>query len=282
MKLPTWLRKLKVTRVALVDKPANPGAEVVIFKAQTPPTAPPKGPSDGTCPQCGAVLKDGTCPSCGYTAKDNPGLSDVSVPGPMGQGKPKKLPKRPPGSQEDDAYKAKGAGTMPEDEKPKNDAVADLVAKAEITEVRKELEKERAEKRLLVERVEKIELARRNEVYIAKAAEFDYLPGAKPDDLGPLLSKIDAALTDAGERERFWETLRGANAAIKHSQLFGERGVEGVGPTSDAEAALNKIAKSKQEADPKLDWGAAYAKAMTENPKLYEKYEADRRSANRR
>jgi len=278
--LPMWLKNLKVTRVALVDKPANPEAEVVIYKAKTPPTPPPSGPSDGTCPNCGAVLKDGMCPN-GDMEKDGPGLSDVHSPAPMG-GKKKPGLKKPSDTKTDehDAYK----GVTMADETPKNDVVKAAVENAEIKKLHDELEVAKAEKKLLAERVEKIELARRNEVYIQKAKEFDYLPGAQADDLGPLLSKIDAALTEP-ERNTMWTYLRSANQAIKHSALFGERGVEGIGGlgTSEPEQALQKIARSKMEtSDGKLDFAKAYALAIKENPKLYEKYEADRVSAHRR
>lgn len=234
-------------------------------------------------------MKDGTCPGCGYTTPmKQPGLSDVNRPAPLGE-KPygaapqgtKKLPVTPKGADEHDAYKGV---TMPEPEKePTTKAVIDLLEKVEVTELKKALEKEQTEKRLLAERVEKIELARRNELYISKAAEFDYLPGAKPDDFGPMLSKIDAALTDP-ERQTFWTYLRSANQAIKHSHLFGERGVEGAGGLGDSEPeiALRKIAKSKMDADSKLDFAKAYQAAITENPKLYEQYEANRRLATRR
>jgi len=218
------------------------------------------------------------CPN-GDMEKDGPGLSDVHSPAPMGAKKKPGL-KKPSDTKTDehDAYK----GTkMPED--PKNDVVADAIAKAELADVKKALEVANAEKKLLAERVEKIELARRNEVYIAKAKEFDYLPGAQADDLGPLLSKIDAALTEP-ERNTMWTYLRSANQAIKHSALFGERRVEGIGGlgTSEPEQALQKIARSKMEADPKLGFAKAYKAACEENPKLYEKYEADRVSAHRR
>lgn len=269
MKLPNWLSKLSVRRVALVDQPANPAAEVVLFKAKNPP-APPPASDDGTCPSCKVPLgQDGKCPECGYMAK-----------APAGNlGPPEKLPKTPPGSDEHDAYKGV---TMPDEKKEvTKEAVVELLEKAEVTELRKALEHEKAEKKLLVDRVEKIELARRNEVYIAKAKEFDFLPGATADDLGPILSKMDAALPDS-ERAKIWEILRSANQAIKHSALFGEVGREGIGlGSSDAEQALEKITKSLMEADPKMDHATAYTKACKDNPKLYEKYEADRRSARR-
>jgi hypothetical protein len=90
--------------------------------------------------------------------------------------------------------------------------------------------------------------------------------------------KAIEAIADEGVRKSTLATLHAANALAKTA--FAKVGKKGPmdDDEDDAEGEMGKVAKALRAADPKLTKEAAFAKAMTENPALYEKYAAEHRA----
>lgn len=141
-------------------------------------------------------------------------------------------------------------------------------------EVEKQLEDLAKRATAAEEALAKMRDERERERYIAKAQELAELPGANPDDLGPILRKIDGAL-DEEQREKFAGMLKAANAAVHAGRVYEEFG-------SDTAAARSVVAKVESLADeirkanPGMTAQIARGEVWKQHPELRRAYDAER------
>lgn len=128
------------------------------------------------------------------------------------------------------------------------------------------------EKRLDSE-VEKREIREFTEVAVEK---YSHVPGADPDELGPILYRMHKNTMTEDDVTKFEEMLQGASKAAKANTLLTqELGRASSVPTSDAEGVIDGIAKRLQAEDSELTYEAAYAKAL-ETPEGKEAFAQNR------
>ena len=117
------------------------------------------------------------------------------------------------------------------------------------------------------QKIARLESEKRAAVFLTKAAQYKHLPEFTADDFGPILGKIEAVL-EAEEFERLEKVLRGANEAIRQSDLLREIG-SGVGYGSKAaevKAEVEKVRASR----PNLSPEQAEREVFKEQPALYQ------------
>jgi hypothetical protein len=110
--------------------------------------------------------------------------------------------------------------------------------------------------------------ARLHKEFVAKAAEFESLPGVTPESFGPVLKSAAESLDDE-TYGTLLSVLKAANEAVTTGSLFEEIGK--VGQTTTGDSELEKAAASLM-AEEGLDKFAAIAKAVESNPSLYGDY----------
>lgn len=111
-----------------------------------------------------------------------------------------------------------------------------------------------------------------NQQFVAKAKEFDALPGTTPDALAPVLKSLAAALPKE-QYDALENVLKGANEAIKTGKAFDEIGKSGNGNTAgSAYAKIEKAADDIMKANPNLTKAQAIDKAMDAHPDLVAEY----------
>lgn len=118
--------------------------------------------------------------------------------------------------------------------------------------------------------------------FIAKAQAFDKLP-TSADKLGPLLMRVEKGMTTADDAAELERLLKAANEGIgKEGQEndptveIGKRGNEN-GAT--AEQRIEAKAAEIRKSAPDLSEAEAVTKVLEENPELYEQYVAETRGA---
>lgn len=190
---PKWLKKLRVTRVALVGQGANPDADMLIYKAKTVEPATPDDDEDDT-------------------TKSMPARGDVHVPG---------------ASRKQTTYKTEGTMPEPTEVEKQNADLAARIAKAEAehTALIARVAKAEQDREAATAQIAKLESDRRAEQYIAKARTLSGLPGVD-DSFGPLLEKAEANMTPE-QVEKFETVLRSARTAVQKGGLFTELGRNG-------------------------------------------------------
>lgn len=207
----THLRKLKISAIGLVDKGANPGAFIALFKRD----------------------KEGN-----NMAKTVEELQADLV----------KVTKRADEAEAVIAKAKKEADAEAAKVKKEAEEKAALEKKQEgdvqkrITDLEKEAEDAKAGAAKDRDKVEKLETANALRESIEKAAQYGDLFG-KPEDFGPLLMKFDRTLDNEG-RKQWHGLLSGATKALKDSKLFAEMGVPG-GSGGDTWEKIEKAAAAK-------------------------------------
>ena len=125
------------------------------------------------------------------------------------------------------------------------------------------------------EAVAKAEKAQREQQeYIAKTAAYRAV-GVAPDDWD-VLKAIDGL--DDKYRVRLLHLLKSADAAIKHSALFGEIGTAGGSGGGDAYAVIEALATELSKGGT-LTKAQAIVKALDARPDLMRQYHAERKEA---
>lgn len=179
--------------------------------------------------------------------------------------------------------------TMPNTGTAAATAPPETITKAELADIRKQLDDAKAE--AAVEKAAAAEITKRLEAAetiakaerdtrleaeaITKAAKaMSHVPGTTAAELGPVLKRAKEALPEA-DFAVIEKALAGASEAIKKGDLFREIGTGGQGAT-DAMGQIEGIAKSLRTTDPTLSKEQAFAKAMQENPALYTQHVAER------
>lgn len=260
------LANLVISRVDLVDQPANPDATVEIFKrVAKAPMAPHDYRDDG----------NGECEVCGMTeAAHDEQMSKAAEP---------QREKEPSVADEkneleeitaerdalaqtlkqlEDMTPAELAAFIPELEVAKRDPEQDVL-KSLPEDVRKRLED--AE-----ERVAKMEADNRRAEYVAKAADA-YGKIGEHSEVGQVLAEASQALKPE-TFERLEKVFASANERIDMSEVLKTVGRDGDG---EAETFESRIAKRAAEIKVEGETDAeAQARAVREDPKLAEEWAA--------
>lgn len=154
---------------------------------------------------------------------------------------------------------------LPETQRPVFEAVI-KAQEADTAKLREDLKKADERAAASEEKLNALAAEKDRAESIQKAAEFKDLPGAAPDDVGPILLKIKKAL-DAAEYEKLTQILKASAAIVRKSALFLEVGAGEQGGTS-AHAELASKAAELRKADTTLSPQAARAKVLKSDPDL--------------
>jgi len=109
---------------------------------------------------------------------------------------------------------------------------------------------------------------------IAKAKSLNF---GKAEEVGPLLMRVNKGLTTAADAELLERLFKAAGEQGKVTHLFKSVGSD-VAVDGDPEVLIKAKAGEIQKANNGMTFEQAYAKAMEENPSLYNAYIAKRRA----
>jgi len=257
--MPKVLRNLILDEISLVDVPANPGAQVLLFKRDTSKEQDmPDDAIKGLTPeQLETVDK---------AEKLLKAHDDLST-------KFEKL------EEEREFLKTelqKASDRLKELEKAaaENDD-DDEVVKVELPEaVRKQIEATEQESSELKKRIEKMEEEKRTSEYIAKAEILKNLP-LVAKEFGPVLMRVALNKSTDEDIEALEKVLTAANE--RADELLKVAGSDT--PEANEGSALVKLEKAAAaliDKDPELSEATAFAKATERNPALYTQYLAER------
>lgn len=307
--MPQNLYDMRITEVSLVDEPANSDARVVIVKAAGGDKFKPcdSCPDPDKCGQMGKCMAKGS----GYkpmkkaqSPDDTPGeatndgnsfdndaahtaahlaeyrmdIENLSKALGEAEAKLTALEQR---TQEAEAalvdanevIKAKDA-EITELKKSAAPQSEEEVLKNLDPGVRMLVEKARAESKAATEALAKMQAEREEAEAIAKAREIGVGDAA---EIGPLLLRVRKGTTTDADAEKVEALLKAQAAADKTSSLYKSFGTP-VAVDGNPEEVLKAKAKEIQAAD-KVSYEQAYAKAVEQNPAIYNAYIAKRRSA---
>ena len=150
-----------------------------------------------------------------------------------------------------------------EEDVAKGENVAELVKSNPIVQALISKAEARATEAETIAKAERDERLRRD--YIAKAEGFKHLPN-DADTLGRLLRAVDEKLNPA-DAEELGKILKAADGALESAKLFDELGSTSIVKGS---ASLESAAEEIRKTDPSLTREQAIAKALENNPALYE------------
>lgn len=125
----------------------------------------------------------------------------------------------------------------------------------------------------LEKETERARIAKADATWTDKARAFDGI--VKAEEFGPTLRRVAEYLPE--DAEAITKALTAAAEQHRTADIFKELGTSASG-TTDSETQIEAIAKSFQEADPKMGDDEARALAWERNPELYNQYVAERRS----
>src|SRR3989338_651520 len=232
------LKNLVLRAIALVDRGANQEARVVLTKRDDAEDAPMREAEHGSMDECMAA---------GKTEAECKELMAA-----MKRAEEEQMPDK-----------------LPEDV---------TKALAEVADLKKRATEAEAAQKAAETRIAKMEDERQREVFIAKAQEFKDLPGANPDDLGPILRKAYGVWTPE-EQQKVEAMLRGAVKIAQDSALFQEIGAArpAVGSALDK---LNAKANELVQKDGKMTFAQAFAKVCDtdEGKAFYHQHEQEEAS----
>jgi hypothetical protein len=250
MKKPHRYRDLKVTEISFVDKGASPGARICFWKRAASATE-----KQMTLEEILAKLPE----------EEKAVILAAIESATAKAAEPEKE------EEEKSAEPEKEEAEKSEDEKEEEEKAKTAKALAALpASVRKQL----AEADALKSRVAKMEAENETRTFVEKArtmpvvglATADLAEVLKAAELGrPLTKEIGTKLTKA---------LRAISVVVAKGEAFGELGTSAPGEQGSG-GKLASIAKSIRAAEPKLTQAQAYAKALRDNPDLYNEYERE-------
>lgn len=161
---------------------------------------------------------------------------------------------------------------LPAEQRPAFEAVIKS-QEADATALRAELKKAADEAEASKAQLATLEAERERAAAIAKAAEFRDLPGANPDDMGPILVKIKKAL-EAAEYEKLTGILKASANVIRKSAVFSEIGAGDGSPTT-ARAELARKADELRKSEPSLTPQQARARVIKSDSGLMDRVNAE-------
>jgi len=139
-----------------------------------------------------------------------------------------------------------------------------------------ELFKATEERAAVAEEIAKAERENRlQREFIEKAAEYDSLP-VETGTFGIVL-KDAAESMDADTYDALTTVLAAANESIKQGGLMSEIGVSGTFDADSGMGRIEQVASVLRSENPDLTREAAIAKAVTDDPALYDIYNEERR-----
>lgn len=246
--MPSKLKKLRVDRVDLVDKGANPGAHIVLFKRDAPSE---EEPAEG-----GAVVPNET---------DDKTQDAVVAEKAALEGRVSELEKELASaiSRAEAAEELAKSASDPED-----------VWKSVPLAIRKKFEEQEARIKLADEIAKRERDTRERQECIQKASSYQYLP-VNPDDDWEVFKAINGL--DTKISGRIYQLFSAGDTNLSKSVTTNERGFGGSGRS--AESALDQIhhlvndrvAKSNNQ----MSLNDAMAEVMQANPALYRAYTAE-------
>lgn len=285
MSKPTYLRRLQIGKVDLVDKGAAVNARVTLFKRHiakdgAPQQQPTLGQILAAMPEDKRAIVEAAIAEAAKAVQQ----PAAQPPAPAAQSENKPNSMQPPAEKAaapQQQFPPKKEPEMP-DQKPgeMSPEMRDEMKKQLTEEIRKQLADEaKTERETLAKKLVDAETAiakMRDEQLdrecIAKAAELEGGAfGMSKAEVSALLKcfrlgkPVEKALADKVEA-----MIATAKNLSKDSPLFKEIGAAGSAPDS-ATAQLGAIAKRLQEKQPELSEAAALAKAYELNPSLYAK-----------
>ena len=233
----SWLRRLQIDKVALVDQGANPDAHIVLFKRDEVKKA--------ACPECGEEMGEAKkCPECGYTKEQK-----------MAEKKP---------------TDAERIAKLETDLKAAQDAVTKAEAASKDQPDVASIQKALADKEA---RLAKMEDERETDVCLRKIAGWKHLP-AKADDFASTLKKLRKSVPV--EAEAVCGIIEKYEKALQDSAIFSERGSAGEAG-GDIYAQIRAGAAAMVQKDGKLTPEQAESLFLStpEGRKLYAQYTAE-------
>ena len=252
------LEHLVIEEVSLVDRGANPLADIKLWK---------RAPTEESMAEIAKVEKADEKPD-ELKAK----LTDAEA-------------KLTAANAELAALKSAGAMTTDLETLKKQHVEAEKALTKERGELQEQLEKRSKEVEEARAEVAKIKTQRRRENFIKRAHELTGLPGAPADDFAEILDAVEAGLhqvaPDKAEKKffnKFNQLLTSWNTIVGKSALFEKVGSSISGPFRGAMAQMTFLAKELQEKDKNLTYEKAFAKVMQDHPDLYRKYETEKES----
>jgi hypothetical protein len=271
------LKGLRVREVSGVDRAANPGAAVLLWKRdESPPDTTEIPAGDGVITEAGPppVSVISNHPAAGDGNDEDKSMADATLEARVAdleaalRAKDDKLVQV---EAEKATAEQKAAEATAQVETAK--AEAQKVTKAEadrIAKVERQLEEVvKTNADLAKAHSEAVEKAERLE-YIAKAEQmFPFTPGT-PEDKGEELRAIEK-MGDGPVKERLLKKLREADASF--AILTKERGVAGVQKTDDPVQECIAKANALCAANPKLSMAQAMDQAAAEIPGFAKRYE---------
>jgi len=157
---------------------------------------------------------------------------------------------------------------LPDAQRPAFEAVI-KAQETEAAKLRTDLQKAAEDAKAAQDSLATIQAEKDRADAIAKAAEFKDLPGANPDDFGPILVKVKKALEPA-EYEKLTGILKASAVIVRKSPLFAELGAEGASETS-AKAELHRKAEALRKTDATLSIQQARAKVIKSDTALMQR-----------
>lgn len=202
-----YLEDLGITKVALCKRGQNPGAEILLFKADDP--KPGEAPNHQEAPVADVTKSEELEARIAELESEREALTTMT---------------------NDDLAALRGF-EIAKSEQP------DEIDKSALPEsVRKALDEAEG----LKARVEKMERDQRAAQFVTKAAEFSHIAGAA--ELGPVLEEIDRLAPEVSKRLDTY--MKAAQARLAEAGLFDEIGTAKAAVVSEADALIAKAMES--------------------------------------
>lgn len=158
-----------------------------------------------------------------------------------------------------------------EGQQPTPELKPDPVEKAEITALQKKLDEAQERETALAKRVEAMETARQDQVFVEKVRKLEHLP-VNAAEFGPLLRKVAGAL-DEDEFKEVERVFAAQNEIVRVGKLYAE-----IGSAAGEGTALGKVqaeARKLMDSDPKLTQADAEAIIYKRQPSLMHEVERE-------
>lgn len=259
----------RIDRVSFVDKGDNPGAAVVVWKrARTEKRIEHEGDKWVVYDMGGKVMGE-------HDSEDAARRHLMAIEANKNEkiGLFQKLAQLLGLSDEDVETPQTGSALVEKPvEKKEEQPTPDAVTKAEVEALQKRVADAEKQANDAEARIQKMELEKRTEAFVTKAAAWKHLP-IKAADFGPLLRKIADAVT-AEEITELERVLQAADETARVGRIFDEIGHGGDGESS-ANAKVARLVDEIRKANPKLSDVEARVQVYEQQPALLDEVEAE-------
>ena len=249
--MPNLLYDMEISEISLVDDPASPGSEVVLYKRRTGDADMPDDNtpdrSSFTIDDFAKALNDAEAELTKVRADLATATTDLAKA------------KTDLATAEGEVTKAKAA-TTPQSEEDFLKSLPEA-GRAIITKQREEAAEMRAS-------IEKIATERETSDFVAKARGYGKLP-IKPEDLGGIMFRLSKGKTTPADIAEVERVLKAAGAAS--GPLLSAVGTDSTADIEKAVTTLDNLAKARAEKD-NTSFAVAYERVVRERPELYTRY----------